>query len=63
MLRFDKAIYLSFPFKSVLYVRLRNSLYSFLYYTFTEFAILLYTLFRDFFCSIQKIYDLPDFLK
>ena len=58
MLRFDKAMYLSFLFKSILSVRLSNSClrircftifrmykYSihFLFYTFIEFMILLYT--------------------
>ena len=54
MLVFDKAMYLSFLFKSILSVRLNepvrvrcftifiNSI-RFLYYTFTEFIILLYT--------------------
>ena len=63
MLRFDKAIYLSFFLKSFLSVRLSNSLREYLYYyTFIEFIILLYTYLVTSFFSIQRIYDLSDFL-
>ena len=63
MLRFDKAIHLSFFLKSFLSVRLSNSLREYLYYyTFIEFIILLYTYLVTSFFSIQRIYDLSDFL-
>ena len=65
-----------FSFKSILSARLSNSLkdsdvllflefrnmVSILYYNFTEFIILLYTFLVIFFCSIQTLYDLTDFI-
>ena len=76
MLRFGKATYVSLLLKSILSARLSNSLkdldvllflefrnmVSILYYTFTEFIILLYTFLVNFFCSIQTLYDLTDFI-
>ena len=75
MLRFDKAKYLSFLFKFILSERLSHSLrgsdvllflefiniVSTLFYNFIEFILLLYTFLSNFFCLIQRIYDLPDF--
>ena len=76
MLRFGKATYVSLLFKSILSARLSNSLkdsdvllflefrnmVSILYYNFTEFIILLYTFLVIFFCSIQTLYNLTDFI-
>ena len=76
MLRFDKAISLSFCLKSLLSVRLSDSLwgsdvllfsefinvvFSFVLYFYWTYCIAVY-FFSNFFCSIQRIYDLSDFI-
>ena len=76
MLRFDKAIYLSLLFKSILSDRLSNSLrrlnislflefikrVSILFYKVIEFTILFYTFFSNIFYITQRMYNLTDFI-
>ena len=76
MLRFYKAIYLSFLLKSILSVRLRNRLWGSDILLFSEFtniifnfciipllnSLYFYILFSNLFCSIQRINYLSDFI-
>ena len=75
-LKFDKGIYIALPFKFILAVRLSNSLWGLDVLLFVKFINIVFVFelylywihyiviyfFSNLFCSMQRIYDLSDFI-